>query len=203
MNDFNTSFFNLTTVKLPVKAGSLLVAQPFLSEVWFDRAVIALIDYDKCDGATGVVLNNGMNYTLNEVADGVGDAGACVPVYCGGPLSQDRLYFIHSLGSEIIPQAREFAPGLYIGGDFAHAVNYVNEGYPTDGYMRFFIGYSGWSRGQLEEELRADTWAVIPEYMEPADILAGAGNAYWNSAVKALGDSYRSWRFIPHDLRSN
>ncbi len=203
MKDLDTTFFNLTTAKRPIARGSLLIAQPFLNEVWFDRAVISVIDYDDADGATGVVLNNGMNYTLDQVLDGVGEAGRHVPVFCGGPLSQDRLYFIHTLGDEIIPGAREYAPGLYIGGDFDSIIKYVNEGYPVDGYVRFFIGYSGWSGGQLEKEVREDTWAVQPSEIEPADLLHGDGDSYWHRIVKTMGPEYRSWRVIPRDVTAN
>ena len=71
MKDLDTSYFNLTTEKLPVAGGSLIVAQPFLSDEWFGRAVISLIDCAPADGATGVVLNNRMDCTLREVLDGV------------------------------------------------------------------------------------------------------------------------------------
>lgn len=203
MKDLNTSFFNLSTIKVPVHSGDLLVAQPFLTEVWFDRAVISLIDHDKGDGATGVVLNNCMNYTLDQVLDGIGEAGKNVDVYCGGPLSQDRLFFIHSLGPEIIPDCRAYSPGLYIGGDFDSAIDYINQGYPTDGYLRFFIGYSGWKGNQLEEEIEANTWAIAGEPADAASLLSGSGEQYWNREVKRLGVTYRSWLFIPRDVHCN
>ena len=203
MKDLDTTFFNLTTVKMPLKGGSLIVAQPFLSEVWFERAVISLIDYDESEGATGVVLNNRMSYTLQEVLDGVGESGAQVPVYCGGPLSQDRLYFIHTLGPEIIPGARLYAPGLYIGGEFDRAIAYVNEGYPTEGFMRFFIGYSGWSKGQLEGEVNENTWAPVPEDMSATELLTGDGDGYWQQIVKKMGIPYKSWLVIPRDVHAN
>lgn len=203
MKDLDTSFFNPRTIKLPVRSGHLLVAQPFLDEVWFSRAVISVIDYDKEVGATGVVLNNNMNYTLAEVLDGVNDRGREVPVFCGGPLCQDRLYFIHTLGPEIIPGTRHYAPGLYIGGDFDHAVSYINTGYPADGMIRFFIGYTGWSGGQLEKEIESNTWAVVPGGYDPSDILTSQGAPFWHRTVRAMGPSYRSWQFIPADIRAN
>ncbi|MCM1032993.1 MAG: YqgE/AlgH family protein [Odoribacter sp.] len=203
MKELETTFFNLSTVKLPVHAGDLLVAQPFLDDDWFERAVISIIDYDKIDGATAVVLNNDMGYTLDEVLSGIGDAGKNVKVYCGGPLSRDRLYFIHTLGPEIIPNAREYGPGLYIGGDFTHAVAYVNDGYPCDGLIRFFVGYTGWSVGQLEQEIDEDTWAVLPIGNESSRFIVGSGDAVWHRAVKEMGDEYRSWSLIPRDIQSN
>ncbi|MDO4319271.1 MAG: YqgE/AlgH family protein [Bacteroidales bacterium] len=203
MKELDTTIFNLKTIKLPVHEGDLLIAQPFLDEAWFSRAVISVIDYDRKDGATGVVLNNSMNYTLADVLEGVSSDAPEVPVFCGGPMSQDRLYFIHTLGSQIFAGAREYSPGLYIGGDFDAAVQYVNEGYPVDGCLRFFIGYSGWSPGQLEKEISEDTWAISPVIGEPSGLLKGEGDSYWHRIVRQLGTAYRSWRFLPRDLHAN
>lgn len=203
MKDIDTSFFRTSTIKREVREGDLLVAQPFLDETWFHHGVISVIDYDRRDGATGVVLNNNINYVLSDVLDEVA-ASIDVPVYCGGPLNQDRLYFIHALGESIIPGGRQYAPGLWIGGDFDAAVDYVNSGYPTEGLIRFLVGYSGWSRGQLEEELEADTWAVLPgERLDARLQLTGSDGSYWHNAVRRLGDEYRSWQLVPSDLHAN
>ncbi len=202
MKGLDTNIFNFTTVKNGVHCGDLLVAQPFLSESWFSRGVISLIDYDPKSGATGVVLNNRMNYTLDQVLDGVSEERE-VAVYCGGPLSQDRLFFVHTLGHDIIPGGREYAPGLYIGGDFDKAVEYINEGYPTEGAIRFFIGYSGWERKQLEKEIEENTWATFTAAQPLQYLLKGEGNAYWNKVVRDLGTPYRSWLMIPEDAHSN
>jgi len=203
MKELDTSIFNLKTIKLPVHEGDLLVAQPFLDEAWFSRAVISVIDYDPAGGATGVVLNNAMNYCLADVLEGISPDAPEVQVYCGGPMSQDRLFFVHTLGTQIFAGAREYAPGLYIGGDFDAAVQYVNEGYPVDGCLRFFIGYSGWTAGQLEGEIRDDTWAITPMLEEPSRLLRGDGDPYWHRVVRQLGTAYRSWQFLPRDLHAN
>lgn len=202
MKGLDTSFFNSVTVKRPVREGDLLIAQPFLDEAWFRRGVISLIDYDRSEGATGVVLNNCMNYVLSDVLEGVATS-TDVPVYCGGPMSQDRLYFIHTLGERILPGARLYAPGLYIGGDFDAAIQYVNEGYPTEGVLRFFIGYSGWAPGQLEDEIGHDTWAIMDAPEDAQGILSGEGFGFWYRMVRRLGEPYRSWRMIPEVTYSN
>lgn len=202
MKNINTSFLKISTLKLPVHTGDLLVAQPFLSESWFNRAVISLIDYSESEGTTGAVLNLPLKSTLPELLEGVSDERP-VTVYCGGPLSQDRLFFVHTLGDGIIPDAREYAAGLWIGGDFDAVIDYVNQGYPVEGFLRFFVGYSGWSPGQLEDELEADTWAVQHDMSETGKLLAGSGDRYWHRIVRSLGPFYRPWLMIPQDVRAN
>ena len=202
MKNIPTELFRLTAHEGDVRRGDLLVAEPFLSESYFNRAVIALIDYDKDEGATGVVLNNCTPYTLSDVLDGVA-AAADVPVYCGGPLGQDRLFFVHTLGPAVIEGAREFAPGIYVGGDFDAIVDYVNSGYATEGTVRFFIGYSSWVKGQLEEEMAGSVWAVARMPFDAREVLSGTGASFWHSTVRALGEAYRPWRLVPKDIHAN
>lgn len=202
MKNIDTTFFKISTLKLPVKAGDLIVAEPFLKESWFDRAVISLIDHSDDEGTTGVVLNHPLLSQLDEVLDGV-TRKEPVRVYCGGPLSQDRLFFVHTLGDSIIPDAREYAPGMWIGGNFDAAIEYINDGYPVEGLIRFFIGYSGWTPGQLEDELKEDAWAVQPRPGAVSDLLEGHGDPYWHKIVKGMGDYYRTWQLLPQDARSN
>lgn len=99
-------------------------------------------------------------------------------------MSCDRLYFLHSLG-DIFPGARQITDRLWVGGDFDTMRDYINSGYPTDGQVRFFIGYSGWDAGQLENELHDHVWAVteIPQGQNP---LIGSDDAYWHKLVRSM-----------------
>ncbi|MDE6463991.1 MAG: YqgE/AlgH family protein [Muribaculaceae bacterium] len=202
MKDLATTLFKVATDKRAPHCGGLLVAEPFLRESYFNHSVISIIDYAPSEGATGVVMNKPTGYKLSDLLEGVGiesDAG----VYCGGPLGQDRLYFIHSLGDRIIPGARLYAPGLYVGGEFDAIIAYVNSGYDIDGCVRFFIGYSSWTDGQLEREIEEETWAQAPVPAAPETLLTLSDDAYWHRAVRELGDNYRSWQLIPCNPKMN
>lgn len=201
MKYIDTSFFKITTERIPVQSGSLLIAEPFLEESWFNRSVISLIDHSD-EGTTGVVLNHPLNTTLDQVLEGV-SPDSHVKVYCGGPMSQDRLYFVHTLGDTIIPDARQYCPDLWIGGDFDAAISYINEGYPAEGQIRFFIGYSGWEQGQLDREIDENTWAIQPTSEAMPKILDGEGDSYWHRAVRSLGSRYRLWQLLPGNIKSN
>lgn len=198
-----SDLFRFETRNGEVRQGDLLVAEPFLDEAYFTRAVVALIDYDNAGGeATGVVLNNRAACSLADLLGQV-SKDVDVPVYVGGPLGHDRLYFIHTLGADVISDARLFAPGIYIGGDFDSIVDYVNSGYTVDGAVRFFIGYSGWAKGQLDDELKNDVWAVSGMPQQPGVMLAGQGEELWRRAVGLLGNAYRPWLLVPRNVDSN
>ncbi len=200
MPDLDSSIFkiNLPTGKPAV--GSLLVAEPFLREEYFNHGIISLVEYERGKSAMGLVLNKATGYTLGEAIEGVQDE-IDIPIYCGGPLSCDRLFYLHSLGDEF-RGARKIAEGLYIGGDFKQVKSYVNMGLETEGRMRFFVGYSGWAPMQLEEEIEKHVWAVAPK---PAnkEIFMEDGDSSWYRIVRLLGKPYRNWLYHPVNPQYN
>lgn len=202
MKDIATTLFEVATSAVKPYSGCLLLAEPFLCEPFFRHSVIALIDYAADEGATGAVMNHATGYTLQDLLEGV-TAGSPVPVFCGGPLGQDRLYYIHTLGDKIIPGARMFAPGVYVGGDFDAMIAYVNAGYPIEANVRFFIGYSSWTAGQLEQEIDEGSWVEAQPWGSPESLLTLQGDSYWHRAVRAMGASYRSWQLLPDDPHKN
>ncbi|WP_289764644.1 YqgE/AlgH family protein [uncultured Duncaniella sp.] len=201
MIDFESLIFNIDidTRCIP-RPGSLLVAEPFLRERYFRHAVICLVDYEPKGSAMGIVLNNRTTYTLQDILPSV-TATDAIPVYCGGPMSCDRLYFMHTLGG-LIPDSREIIPGLYIGGDFDTVLSIVNDGYAVDGHIRFFLGYSGWDMEQLDGELLKNVWAVT-EIPSIGRLLEGEEDSYWHNIVRAMGHKYRGWLYHPRNLHSN
>ncbi len=198
----STSFlFNIDNAGGSPRPGALLVAEPFLRESYFNHAVICIIDHGSGKNTMGLVLNRQISHTLSDLVDGI-DGGEKIPVFCGGPMSSDRLFFLHTLGPDIINGAREVVKGLWVGGDFDQMKDYIAKGYPTEGHVRFFIGYSGWSPQQLEAELAKKVWAVT-EISDPGQLLIGADNSYWHAAVRRLGPAFRGWQFHPQNPLAN
>lgn len=192
--NLDSSVFKISMPTVKPYAGALLVAEPFLKEDWFNHAVIMLVDYEEGEKAMGLVLNHPTAYTLGEAIRGI-DADVDTPVYSGGPVSTDRLFYLHTVPSEF-PDCSEIAPGVYVGGDFDIVKDYLNAGGETEGLMRFFIGCSGWDAGQLEEEIKNHVWAVAP--CPPAsELFAETGDAMWHTAVRSLGPRFRHWLYHP------
>lgn len=202
MIDYESEIFNINIASPAIpRPGALLVSEPFLREDYFRHSVITLVEYEFGSTAMGVVMNHPTGYHLHSLIEGVRRKEE-IPVFCGGPLSCDRLFFMHTLGNEIIPETNEVAPGLFMGGDFKAMKQYVNAGYPIEGYIRFFIGYSGWSREQLDEELASKVWAVA-ECEETHRLLTGSNDSYWHRYVRSLGDDFRCWLYHPCNPQCN
>lgn len=200
MPNLDASLFRINMPTLTPKVGSLLVAEPFLREFSFNHAVISLLEYSPGKPAMGLVLNKPTDITLGEAIDGI-DEEVAVPIFRGGPVGGDRLFYIHRLEKEI-PGASHLTGDLYVGGDFEKMKSYLNMGLPTEGLIRFFIGYTGWGPGQLDEEIRRHVWAVAPK---PSDdvILSEDGPGYWHDVVRTMGVPYRNWLYHPVDPQLN
>ena len=133
-------------------AGSLLVAHPSMLDPNFRRAVLFISAHDRTEGAMGVILNRPLD---KQVADLVGDTPpeglADVPVFLGGPVGKNQLMFAAFEWEE--------AEGLRLN----HNVN-VEEAHERaeedPASIRAFVGYAGWSAGQLEAEMKENAWIL-------------------------------------------
>ena len=124
------------------------------------------------------------------------------PLLLGGPVGTQMLFYVHTLGPEIIPEAIDVGDGVWFGGDFDAMKRYLELGGPVEGRIKFIIGYSGWSKGQIADELRRHDWAVLDN--AGCDILMGEGDDnMWREAVSMFGDRYRLWLSLPNDPTNN
>ena len=182
------------------KVGDLLLAEPLMVNDVFRRSVIVLIEHGDNLGTMGFITNHRSEYTLNELVEEI-ERDEEIPVYVGGPVRCNQLYYIHTLG-HLIPESIEVCNGLYVSGDFNAIIEYVNSGAPIEGKIRFILGYSGWSRGQLQDELKNFDWAVM-EKGDAETLLSTEEDETWRQCVSELDDRYWLWLNCPTSLHLN
>lgn len=197
--DLESIIYKDPTIVNPQK-GDLLIAEPLLDEPYFKRSVILLLDEDNNQGHIGLALNKITPVSLQDLFPDW-KAGAEVPVYSGGPVEADRLFMLHTMGDRF-EGSMEVLPGLYVGAKLDDIIDYINNNRYADGNIRFFLGYSGWSRGQLTSEILKNTWALNPNPGH-TDVLTGAEDLYWRREVRRLGEKYRSWLLVPSNPAFN
>jgi putative transcriptional regulator len=197
--DLESIIYKDPTIVNPQK-GDLLIAEPLLNEPYFKRSVILLLDEDNNQGHIGLALNKITPVSLQDLFPDW-KAGAEVPVYSGGPVEADRLFMLHTMGDRF-EGSMEVSPGLYVGAKLDDIIDYINNNRYADGNIRFFLGYSGWSRGQLTSEILKNTWALNPNPGH-TDVLTGAEDLYWRREVRRLGEKYRSWLLVPSNPAFN
>jgi putative transcriptional regulator len=182
----------------PPLAGSLLLAHPTLNEGVFRHAVILLPAHDE-NGSLGIVLNQPLHKRVGEISSefALGPLSD-VPIFNGGPVAPDKLVFcawrVHEQGIGL---------QLIFGLDPEKAMSLQ---YQQGMHLRAFFGYAGWDAGQLERELRQNTWIVmplLPNLLEETNDNAGAGDALWRKILGKLGPRWRVMAGEPDDPKIN
>lgn len=177
--------------------GILLIADPFLKDPNFLRTVVFLCEHNE-EGSFGFVINRRFENTLDELVDGL--EGYKIPVYYGGPVEQNSIHLLHQYADEI-PDSREIMKGVYWGGDFTTVVKMIKEGTIDFNKIRFFIGYSGWGEGQLDEELKEKTWLTVAA--SKRIVFLKDANEIWKASLHHLGGDYEMMVNFPIDPQLN
>lgn len=192
MDEQFQDLFKIKRNRKKVEIGNILIAEPFLEGKYFSRSVIFMVEHDE-KGSIGFVLNKPMTYTTSDLVTEL--AGIHFPVYIGGPVEQDQLYYLHKHPE--LEDALHIANGIYWGGDFSELTRMLKEGKILPEEIRFFAGYSGWEAKQLERELEENTWMVGDITNEQFFDLPNEN--IWELSMSELGGRYRIWANFPKD----
>ena len=184
-----TDLLNITYNNVRPKKGKVLISQPFMSDICFKRSVVLLTEYSK-EGAIGFVLNKWLQTTLNDVMDNFPAEESVLSI--GGPVATNTLHYLHTL--EHIPDAIEVVKGVFWGGNINVVRQLLSASIMKPGDIRFFLGYSGWTGGQLDEELKNDSWLV--GNIRSSQIIHPSRNL-WQDSVRSMGDKYQLWPTFP------
>ena len=189
-------FFNYKNRIAPGK-GKILVSEPYLPDPNFERTIILLCEHND-EGSFGFIMNKPSLAKLADVMQDLKDIDA--PVFIGGPVQQDTLHYIHRLSN--LEESIEVMDGIYWGGNFDQLVSLIETKQVAASDIKFFLGYSGWSVGQIEEELKTDSWIVSDKVNEELlfDIKA---ESMWQYALKRMGGRFSVYSNYPQDPRLN
>lgn len=190
--------FRIKSNTLEPQAGDLLLSEPTMNDLHFGRSVVLLIDHNAVDGSFGVIINKPLRTRLSEVTEVFG--GFDAPLYLGGPVAENQIFFTHTLG-DFIPESVKIMEGLYWGGDAETLNTLITTGIATNDNVRFFIGYSGWESGQLVDELVRNSWAVCQSNAKM--LLSTPSSQLWKTLVNRLGSEYTMWSRFPKNLEDN
>ena len=190
--------FVIRSNSLEPKQGNILISEPLMNDFHFGRSVILLIDHIESEGSFGIIINKRLNASVSQIVDAFPDFDATV--YLGGPVSEDQLFFIHTLGN-LIPDSSPIIDGLYWGGEVETLKTLIATGIANEENTRFYLGYAGWDAGQLVDELVRNSWAVSNITVE--QYLNTPPEHMWSAFVQRLGKSYEMWNRFPKNFADN
>jgi putative transcriptional regulator len=143
-----------------------LIAMPGMTDDNFAGAVIYLCEHTE-RGALGLVINRPIDLKLRNLFEKVDlslnrDDLANAPVFFGGPVQTERGFVLHERMND---SGAHYSSSMHIPGglEMTTSKDVLEALSQGAGPKRVFItlGYSGWSAGQLEEEMGRNGWLNV------------------------------------------
>ena len=182
--------------KIPEK-GKILISEPFLPDTFFNRSIIYLTDHTP-DGSVGFILNKKLDLQVSAAIEGFEHWDEYLSM--GGPVAPDTLHYLHKLG-DIIPNSILVEGDIFWGGDIDSIRELIKSGKIKQSQIRFFLGYSGWSAGQLERELKENSWIIAK--VNSNIVLSNKGDDIWKRVLRSFKNKYRMWADFPDSPEMN
>jgi putative transcriptional regulator len=150
-----------------LQTGNIIIGTDSLNGTNFEKAAIVITEHNE-KGTIGYVFNKPFPRNFNELEEF--KHSVPVPLYAGGPVQTDMLYFMHRR-PDLIEKGETVAGHVFMGGDFKKAVMLLNNAQLAVDDVRFFIGYCGWDAKELEAEISEGSWQITDA---PVDIVFSA-----------------------------
>ncbi len=178
MANTDTKSFDLT--------GHFLIAMPSLEDGFFNHAVTYICEHDE-SGSFGIIINQETELTLKHIVKEMqisaeDSYNADQPVFIGGPVDQGRGFILHRPTGDWQSTLKvNDHIALTTSKDILQAI--VNNEGPENSIVA--LGYAGWSAGQLDNEIAANTWLSCPANEQI--IFDTPPEERWKAAAKLIG----------------
>ena len=180
-----------------IQSGSILLAEPFMLDANFKRSTVLLCEHNE-EGSVGFIINKPLRMRIDELIEDFPEFDA--EVFFGGPVQTDTIHYIHNVG-KLLDDSRLVADGVYWGGDFSKLKFLISSKLISSENIRFFVGYSGWSVGQLEDELNLGSW--VSANMDANYLFKSIPSRLWEQVMYNKGDVYTVISQVPEDFSWN
>lgn len=179
-----------------VESGYLLISEPFLPDPNFERSVVLICEHKSESGSFGLIMNRATDVSVGDLIE---LESLQNQVFIGGPVEQNTLHYIHKFHT--LQGAILLKDDVYWGGNFEQLKVYANSGIVHEDNCRFFMGYSGWSKKQLETELEKNSWIICQ--IDLNILFEATPDALWREILRTMGGKYKVFSNFPDDPRLN
>lgn len=196
LEDMNNYFHH--GVSITPRKGDLLISEPFLPDPNFERTVVLICENNE-DGSIGFILNKPSLVNIGDVFEEFRHIPKKLMV--GGPVQQDSMHFIHR-SLTAVDGGTKIGEGICWGGNFEQLKILIQDNRVNHHDVLYFLGYSGWAPGQLDEELKENSWIVSPA-ATATQVFDLDPELLWREVLKDMGGKYRMFSNYPTDPRFN
>lgn len=180
-----------------VKTGNVLLAEPFMLDTNFKRSAVLLCEHGE-EGSVGFIMNKPLDMRVDELIEDFPEFDS--EVLFGGPVQTDTIHYIHNVG-DLLEDSIKVSEGVYWGGDFEKLKFLISSKLIKPADIRFFVGYSGWSEGQLMEEMNYGSWVLAD--MDANYLFKSRPKRLWRQVMKDKGNTYTVIAQVPEIVSWN
>lgn len=177
--------------------GKILISTPVISGDVFARSVVLMIEHSPSSGAFGLILNK-KNQQMSDRLFKV--FGYPVEVYEGGPVENDRIFFIVK-GEPVVEEYTVINQEFYLTEQGEEVITALMDNRLQVDDFKVFSGYSGWSPLQLEAEIKEKMWTVVDVYH--LDYTLPNDHTLWKNIMQNLGGEFLLWANTPDNVQLN
>jgi putative transcriptional regulator len=175
--------------------GYFLVSETELVDPNFHKTVVLIISHSE-EGAFGLVINRPADLTLGEIIPDLDAEIGTARTFVGGPVEQHYLFTLHNGVPDAVRSEYSAAPcdGIVFEPAFGTLDTYLRNEWQSLApgerpSFNFYLGYAGWSPGQLEKEIAQGAWLVLPA--DPAIVFHPNPEEGWSAALNRKGGLYK------------
>ena len=191
----NINYFDFNS-RINLKKGYLLLAQPLLTDSYFNRSVILICDHNK-NGTIGLQINKPLKSNVKSI---ISKPLIDQKVFLGGPVDKN-IFFLHK-NNMFANDSVKINNHLFFSKNIDYIESLILDNKIQQNQFKLFIGYSGWDSGQLEEELNENSWIVVPKF-DINIIFSKDYNNIWKEVLNNSSKIHKMFSNYPINPRLN
>jgi len=169
--------------KININTGTLLLSIPLINDERFDKTIIMITESSE-EEKIGFIINKKTTLRIIDLVKKI--KMKSITANYGGPVCPENLFYFHK--NKSIEKSKKINNKLYFGGNFSQIVEYLNCKLIKSNEIFFCLGYCGWRKGQLENEIKENSWIVLNEQI---DFISSS--IYWKRKMIEIDKKYKIW----------
>ena len=158
----------------------IVISMPHINDPFFSKSVVLICDHNS-HGSMGIILNKKLDQKKFNPEFGVETLSKERVIFFGGPVMVNFILLLHN-EKKLEDTSYKIAENLFLSNNgFANNKIRISN-------KKFISGYAGWSKGQLENEIKNGDWIV--QKARDDLIFETDCEKIWNNAIESLGFNY-------------
>ena len=181
-------------MKNEVDVGTIIIAKPFMEDKRFEKTIILIVEVSS-EGTVGFIINKETAQPVDIIIENHPKLN--INVKYGGPVSTDNVFFIHK-NPDLMTGKNQVQAGIFWGGELEDVIKKYQSGNLPIDQVLFFIGYTGWEKNQLEEEIQEGSWIISNLKLTKMN-----ENLDWSKLLIDINKEYEVWANAPSNFHLN